>query len=174
MYFFQLSMQQNQQKKCNRKRERKNKNEKRAKNKTDTTPHCSRVVPHPSTKRAQTALTSVFGWEPVHYRWYGRIRQLRGSLPLCTPLLCTFFLKTRLNLKDSRMNSKHTHSSLLHGGLKSFARGDSSAHTTLILLSCFAFLLGNKEHKEHIKKTSSICTSQHVYFYFCISCNILN
>jgi hypothetical protein len=28
-----------------------------------------------------------------------------------------------LNLKDSRMNSKHTHSSLLHGGLKSFARG---------------------------------------------------
>ena len=27
----------------------------------DSTPHCSRVVPHPSTKRAQTALTSVFG-----------------------------------------------------------------------------------------------------------------
>jgi len=27
----------------------------------DTTPHCSRVVPHPSTERAQTALTSVFG-----------------------------------------------------------------------------------------------------------------
>ena len=29
--------------------------------KVDSTPHCSRVVPHPSTKRAQTALTSVFG-----------------------------------------------------------------------------------------------------------------
>ena len=27
----------------------------------DSTPHCSRVVPHPSTERAQTALTSVFG-----------------------------------------------------------------------------------------------------------------
>ena len=40
----------------------------------DSTPHCSRVVPHPSTERAQTALTSVFGWEPVHYGWYGRIR----------------------------------------------------------------------------------------------------
>ena len=32
-----------------------------------TTPHCSRVVPHPSTERAQTALTSVIGREPVHY-----------------------------------------------------------------------------------------------------------
>ena len=31
------------------------------KKKVDSTPHCSRVVPHPSTKRAQTALTSVFG-----------------------------------------------------------------------------------------------------------------
>ena len=41
--------------------------------KMDSTPHCSRVVPHPSTERAQTALTSVFGWEPVHYGWYGRI-----------------------------------------------------------------------------------------------------
>ena len=29
--------------------------------KLDSTPHCSRVVPHPSTERAQTALTSVFG-----------------------------------------------------------------------------------------------------------------
>ena len=29
--------------------------------KMDSTPHCSRVVPHPSTERAQTALTSVFG-----------------------------------------------------------------------------------------------------------------
>jgi hypothetical protein len=29
--------------------------------KLDSTPHCSRVVPHPSTKRAQTVLTSVFG-----------------------------------------------------------------------------------------------------------------
>src|SRR5579872_6441544 len=28
--------------------------------KLDSTPHCSRVVPHPSTKRAQTVLTSVF------------------------------------------------------------------------------------------------------------------
>ena len=41
----------------------------------DSTPHCSRVVPHPSTKQAQTALTSVFGWEPVDYGWYGRIRR---------------------------------------------------------------------------------------------------
>ena len=40
----------------------------------DTTPHGSRVVPHPSTKRAQTALTSVIGRERVHYGWYGRIR----------------------------------------------------------------------------------------------------
>ena len=35
--------------------------------KMDTTLHCSRVVPHPSTERAQTALTSVIGREPVHY-----------------------------------------------------------------------------------------------------------
>ena len=47
------------------------------KKKMDSTPHCSRVVPHPSTERAQTALTSVFGWEPVDYGWYGRI-QLSG------------------------------------------------------------------------------------------------
>ena len=33
----------------------------------DSTPHCSRVVPHPSTERAQTALTPVFGWELVDY-----------------------------------------------------------------------------------------------------------
>ena len=36
-------------------------NKKKKKKKVDSTPHCSRVVPHPSTKRAQTALTSVFG-----------------------------------------------------------------------------------------------------------------
>ena len=42
--------------------------------KMDSTPHCSRGVPHPSTKRAQTALTSLFGWEAVHYGWYGRIQ----------------------------------------------------------------------------------------------------
>jgi hypothetical protein len=35
--------------------------------KMDTTPQCSRVVPHPSTDRAQTALTSVIGRERVHY-----------------------------------------------------------------------------------------------------------
>ena len=29
--------------------------------KMDSTPRCSRVVPHPSTKRAQGSLTSVFG-----------------------------------------------------------------------------------------------------------------
>ena len=46
----------------------------------DSTPHCSRVVPHPSTERAQTALTSVFGWEPVHYGWYGRIHTLQISI----------------------------------------------------------------------------------------------
>jgi hypothetical protein len=34
---------------------------KRKKDTMDSTPHCSRVVPHPSTKRAQTALTAVFG-----------------------------------------------------------------------------------------------------------------
>ena len=33
----------------------------KSKKKVDSTPHCSRVVPHPSTERAQTALTSVFG-----------------------------------------------------------------------------------------------------------------
>ena len=44
--------------------------------KMDSTPHCSRVVPNPSTERAQTALTSVFGWEPVDYGWYGRIHLL--------------------------------------------------------------------------------------------------
>jgi hypothetical protein len=49
--------------------------EKEEKKIVDSTPHCSRVVPHPSTEQAQTALTSVFGWEPVHYGWYGRIRQ---------------------------------------------------------------------------------------------------
>ena len=43
--------------------------------KMDSTPHCSRVVPHPSTEQAQTALTSVFGWEPVDYDWYGRIQR---------------------------------------------------------------------------------------------------
>ena len=39
----------------------------------DTTPHYSRVVPHPSTKRAHTTLTSEFGWDPVHFGRYGRI-----------------------------------------------------------------------------------------------------
>ena len=48
--------------------------------KVDSTPHCSRVVPHPSTERAQTALTSVFGWEPVHYGWYCRIQHYRGRV----------------------------------------------------------------------------------------------
>lgn len=48
--------------------------------KLDSTPHCSRVVPHPSTERAQTALTSVFGWEPVDYGRYGRIRQIDLAL----------------------------------------------------------------------------------------------
>ena len=46
-------------------------------NNLDTTPHCSRVVPHPSTKRAQTALTSVIGRERVHYGWCGRIQYTR-------------------------------------------------------------------------------------------------
>ena len=58
--------------------------------KMDSTPHCSRVVPHPSTKRAQTALTSVFGWEPVHYGWYGRIHYMPDSnysLSGMTPLI---------------------------------------------------------------------------------------
>ena len=36
--------------------------------KKDSTLHCSRVVSHPSTERAQTALTSVIGREPVYYR----------------------------------------------------------------------------------------------------------
>ena len=36
------------------------------KGKKDTTPRCSRVVPHPSTERAQRLLTSEFGWDPVH------------------------------------------------------------------------------------------------------------
>ena len=35
-------------------------------------PRCSRAVPHPSTERAQRSLTSEFGWDPVHYTWYGR------------------------------------------------------------------------------------------------------
>ena len=42
----------------------------------DTTPHYSRVVPHPSTKRAHTTLTSEFGWDPVHFGRYGRIRKI--------------------------------------------------------------------------------------------------
>ena len=46
---------------------KKKKKNKKKKKKMDSTPHCSRVVPHPSTERAQTALTSVFGREPVHY-----------------------------------------------------------------------------------------------------------
>jgi hypothetical protein len=41
----------------------------------DTTPDCSRVVPHPSTKPAQCSLTSEFGWDLVHSAWYGRIRK---------------------------------------------------------------------------------------------------
>ena len=49
--------------------------ERKNEGKMDSTPHCSRVVPHPSTEQAQTALTSVFGWEPVDYDWYGRIRR---------------------------------------------------------------------------------------------------
>jgi hypothetical protein len=55
---------------------------KQNRSKMDTTPHCSRVVPHPSTERAQTALTSVFGWEPVDYSWYGRIRKWRETVNL--------------------------------------------------------------------------------------------
>jgi hypothetical protein len=37
-----------------------------AKRVVDTTPDCSRVVPHPSTKPAQYSLTSEFGWDLVH------------------------------------------------------------------------------------------------------------
>lgn len=54
-------------KKEKRKKEKEKRKEKKKKKKMDSTPHCSRVVPHPSTERAQTALTSVFGREPVHY-----------------------------------------------------------------------------------------------------------
>lgn len=45
------------------------------KREVDTTPDCSRVVPHPSTKPAQCSLTSEFGWDLVHSAWYGRIRK---------------------------------------------------------------------------------------------------
>lgn len=43
----------------------------------DTTPDCSRVVPHPSTRPAQCSLTSEFGWDLVHSAWYGRIRKYK-------------------------------------------------------------------------------------------------
>ena len=39
-----------------------------------TTPRCSRVVPHPSTNRAQSALACEFGWDRAYYTWYGRKR----------------------------------------------------------------------------------------------------
>jgi hypothetical protein len=35
--------------------------------KVDTTPRCSRVVPHPSTKRAQHILSSEFGRDRLYY-----------------------------------------------------------------------------------------------------------
>src|SRR5690554_1989404 len=44
--------------------------------KTHTTPFGSRVVPHPSTKKAQRDLTSQIGRDAVHYSWYGRVRKL--------------------------------------------------------------------------------------------------
>jgi hypothetical protein len=37
------------------------------KKKVDTTPRCSRVVPHPSTKRAQHILSSEFGRDRLYY-----------------------------------------------------------------------------------------------------------
>jgi hypothetical protein len=40
------------------------------------TPFYSRVVPHPSTRKAQRSLTSEIGRDLVHYTWYGRIRSI--------------------------------------------------------------------------------------------------
>ena len=35
----------------------------------------SQLVPHASTTQARHSLTSEFGWDPVLYVWYGRVRQ---------------------------------------------------------------------------------------------------
>lgn len=35
---------------------------------------CSLVVSYRTTNQAQWGLTSEFGWDPVYYPWYGRIR----------------------------------------------------------------------------------------------------
>ena len=100
----------------------------------DSTPHCSRVVPHPSTERAQTALTSVFGWEPVHYGWYGRIRSNKFT---CSSCLCTFECLMWDWCSKPQMGNlvqqTHTHCILWHpdtqmGGL------DTWTHTKCILL----------------------------------------
>jgi hypothetical protein len=69
----------------------------------DTTPHCSRVVPHPSTERAQTALTSVFGWEPVDYSWYGRIRNWSEASEVLSP---RYKKKKKRNKKKKKKKKK--------------------------------------------------------------------
>ena len=65
-FFFPLSLFYQQKKKCSMRGSNPRQSQSRTAaffftKKMDSTPHCSRVVPHPSTERAQTALTSVFG-----------------------------------------------------------------------------------------------------------------
>ena len=56
----------------------------------DTSPRYSRVVPHPSTNRAQPSLTSEFGRDLVHSRWYGRIRNTLANFRHPCWLMLTF------------------------------------------------------------------------------------
>ena len=57
---------------------------KKKKKRMDTTPRGSRVVPHPSTKRAQPGLTSEFGRDRVYYRWCGRIHWWPEKMLTCS------------------------------------------------------------------------------------------
>ena len=75
----------------------------RQKRKKDTTPRCSRVVPHPSTERAQRTLTSEFGWDPVHCTWYGRIRGEWWNYKISIINYC--LLRIALHTQDSRDSS---------------------------------------------------------------------
>jgi hypothetical protein len=70
-----------------------------ARQKADSTLRCSQAVPHPSTNRALSLLTSEVGRDPVHSTRYGRQRipyhcQLMCSslVMLCYVMLCYVML----------------------------------------------------------------------------------
>ena len=67
----------------------------RKKIKADSTLRSSQAVPHPSTDRALSRLTSEVERDPVHSTWYGRQRQHSLEHGLCANVSAeaTYLLK---------------------------------------------------------------------------------